>query len=489
MRAMFKNNVTNRRRDQALPSTSVLKRVLLISNDVIGERMAGPGIRFWEFAKALSKAHKVTLAVPNRNPPTGYSGFDICTYGYKGRELQELARSADAIVFQGFVLHFHPFLRELDVPLVVDIYDPFVLENIQFYSHNRSIHERVMLHGSDLGVLNDQLKAGDFFICASEKQRDFWIGTLLALGRVNPHTYDNDQTLQKLIGVVPFGIPSEPPQHTKQVLKGVHKTIRKADRVILWGGGIWDWFDPCTLIRAMARIVDQRDDVKLFFMGVKHPNPLLPEMRGPTEAIQLSKELGLYDKFIFFNEWVPYEERQNYLLEADVGVSLHLDHVETRFSFRTRLLDYIWAGLPIVTTRGDCMSELVEQYDLGKVVDCEDVEQVARALLELLDTPDLRESYRPNFEKTRGQLTWERVVQPLINFCANPHFAPDRAALGGRSQPASLDQSATGLTPWWLLLSRAWQVFRRAGLRMLYRYTRTYLQLRFGGLIRSLRPR
>jgi len=349
--------------------------------------------------------------------------------------------------------------------------------------------ERLMLHGRHLDVLNDQLKAGDFFICASERQRDFWIGMLLALGRVNPHTYDDDETLHKLIAVVPFGIPSEPPEHTKWVVKGVYKTIREEDKVILWGGGIWDWFDPCTLIRATARIVEQRGDVKLFFMGVKHPNPLIPEMKSTTEAIQLSKELELYDKFIFFNDWVPYEERQNYLLEADVGASLHLDHIETRFSFRTRLLDYIWAGLPIVTTRGDSMSELVEQYDLGKVVDYKDLEQVTEALLELLDTPALRGTYEPNFEKVRDQFTWERVVEPLIDFCADPHFAPDRAALGSGSQSAPPGQGATRLPPWWLLPSKAWRAFRRGGLRTLYKYARAYVQLRFGGSIRSLRLR
>ena len=48
-----------------------MKRILLISNDVIGERMAGPGIRFWEFAKALSGDLQVSLAVPNKDHPTG----------------------------------------------------------------------------------------------------------------------------------------------------------------------------------------------------------------------------------------------------------------------------------------------------------------------------------------------------------------------------------------------------------------------------------
>jgi hypothetical protein len=38
------------------------------------------------------------------------------------------------------------------------------------------------------------------------------------------------------------------------------------------------------------------------------------------------------------------------LREADIGVSLHREDVETRYSFRTRVLDYLWAGLPIITT-------------------------------------------------------------------------------------------------------------------------------------------
>jgi glycosyltransferase involved in cell wall biosynthesis len=450
-----------------------LTNVLLISNDVIGENMAGPGIRCWEFAKALSSKFQVSLAVPNEDHAAGL-GFAVYSYGQNETRLRELASAADVIVFQGFILHRYPFLAELNVPLVVDVYDPFVLENMRIHAQETML-ERERIHGSDLAVLNSQLWAGDFFLCASEKQRDFWLGMLVALNRVNPYTYDSDETLRTLIDVVPFGLPSSPPEHTKQVLKGVYKTIGRDDKVVLWGGGIWDWFDPCTLIRAMANIVAHRQDVKLFFMGIKHPNPLIPQMQATSQAIQLSQDLGLYDRFVFFNDWVPYEERQNYLLEADVGVSLHLDHLETRFSFRTRLLDYIWAGLPIVTTRGDAMSELVEQYHLGKVVDYGDVEQVADALLELLETPNLREVYRPGFEVVRGQFTWERAVEPLARFCAHPRLAPDKAAPGIRELFPFPGQSVRP-TPWWALPGRAWHIFRRGGCEALRREVKSYLR-------------
>jgi hypothetical protein len=94
----------------------------------------------------------------------------------------------------------------------------------------------------------------------------------------------------------------------------------------------------------------------LFFMGARHPNPQESERKGLRETIALSRELGLDGRAVFFNDWVPYAERENYLLEADVGVSLHRDHLETHFAFRTRFLDCLWAGLPIITTRGDVIS-------------------------------------------------------------------------------------------------------------------------------------
>ena len=44
---------------------------------------------------------------------------------------------------------------------------------------------------------------------------------------------------------------------------------------------------------------------------------------------------------------------------------MHLDHVETAFSFRTRVLDYLWASLPVVTTAGDAMAMLVTGSGAG----------------------------------------------------------------------------------------------------------------------------
>jgi hypothetical protein len=385
-------------------------------------------------------------------------------------DMQAAIKPADVIVTLGSIVAEYPFLTNCEKPLVLDLYDPFLLAGLHKFA-DRPIFERLVLNERYRCIHQTQLGAADFMLCASEKQRDYWLGMLTAVGRINPFTSDDDPALRKLIDVVPFGLPAVSPAHSRPVLKGAHPAIAASDKVLLWGGGIWNWFDAPTIIRAMAIISRQRSDVKLFFMGINHPNMALPKMQAVEQAINLSKELELYDKCVFFNDWVPYNERHNYLLEADIGVSLHLDHVETRFAFRTRFLDYLWAGLPIMATEGDILSETVQTWDLGKVVKPGDVPGVVKAVLDLLNTPNLRAVYGDSFHKVAAQYRWEAVARPLVDFCLAPHTAADKAYLRRSAVGRWLDQ-------WGPLAGKAGQAIRQQGPGGLLHKVAEYLRWR-----------
>jgi glycosyltransferase involved in cell wall biosynthesis len=459
------------------PSSS--RRVLFLCNDVVGKNMAGSGIRYWELARVLSHyrgsspvaSFDVTFAVlpflpdPILPDPIPFPAHIQRCHGTA--DVRALAAETDVIVTQGILLGTYPFLADLGIPLAFDFYIPFLLERLHVDT-DTSAAQHLFMHEGYRRALGQQLVQADFIFCASEKQRDYWLGALSAAGRVNPYAHADDPTLRKLIDVVSFGLPAQAPCHTRQVLKGIYPGIGPNDRVLLWGGGIWDWLDASTLIRAMARIAGQRTDVKLFFMGIKHPSPLSPKMEAAAEALALSKSLGLTDHVVFFNEWTPYAERENYLLEADLGISLHLDHLETRLSFRTRYLDYLWAALPIVATRGDVLSELVESQRLGRVVAPGDVDGLVEAILSLLDQPNLRETLRPRFEQVAAAFRWEVVAQPLIEFCIAPRLAPDKEYLRGRPV---LELNPT---PWWGLPGKVWRALRRGGVRRLVRQVDEY---------------
>jgi glycosyltransferase involved in cell wall biosynthesis len=446
-----------------------MNRLLIISPDVVAEKMAGPGIRYWEMSRALAGHLDVTLAIPNQTDLAA-SKVRLETYSRsQASSLERLVADADVILFSGYLIHHFPFLGEVAQPIVVDLYDPFILENLETHAY-RTIEERAVAHQVDRAVLNKLLAVGDFFICASEKQRDFWLGALVANGRLNPHTYQDDKTFRELVNVVPFGIPAQPPTHTRQVLKGVYGTIGTDDQVVLWGGGIWEWLDPLTVIQAMAEVVQLRPRTKLFFLGIRHPNVEdVPEMGIIGRSISLAESLGLLNTYVFFNDdWVPYAERQDYLLEADVGVTLHVDHAETHLSFRTRLLDYIWAGLPILTTRGDVMADLVEREGLGQLVTSQNVGEVKEALLNLLDASPARlDAHKASAQKVAADLTWGRVMVPLVRFCEAPYLAADKEAGRAPSQPGSSKA-------WTYLLSQAWGALRTGGPRGLYRSVAEY---------------
>ncbi|MCD6326256.1 glycosyltransferase family 4 protein [bacterium] len=403
-----------------------MSQVLVISNDFVSKKMAGPAIRCFELSRVLSRNHEVTLACENE-PDIKGDGFSIFPFKRDPTALRTLAERSDVIVIPPYTLAMYPFLQSLGKPLVMDLYDPFILEKLEVYRTDSGDDQ----FEADLAVLRDQLMAGDFFIAGTEDQRSLWIGMLSALGRINPKTYSADKSLQNLVCVLPFGVSNRTPQHTKQVLKGVVKGIGPDDFVLIWAGGIWNWFDPFTLLYAMSEISKREDAIKLFFLGVRHPHPAMPkeQFRVAREAKSLALELGILDKCCFFNhEWVPYADRQNYLLEADAGVSTHFDHVENRFSLRTRALDYIWSGLPMISTDGDYISRLVQTRGAGLTVPQQDAPALVDAILQLFKASDNEiERMKQAQSELADEFQWARIAQPLDEFCKAPKLAADKS--------------------------------------------------------------
>lgn len=396
-------------------------RILVCSNDQLGKRMAGPAIRAVEIVKYLAATtdHSISLIGPGEEEITLPPGTDRYRNGSffsmcKQLLTHDIIISPSLKVSQLLVLFFS---RKT---FILDSYDPVPLEILEQHSQ-APLRKKNFLQYFHTSVLKLHLKRADVVLCASERQRAWYLGLLTSVGRITPQTYTTDPKLEHMISIAPFGLQEDPPKHTQQVLKGVVKGIEEDDTVIIWGGGIWNWFDPLSLIQAIAEVIKTRPQVKLFFLGVQHPNPAVPYMRRCTEAIDLAKQLGLWNTHVFFNQgWTPFEERQNYLLESDIAVSTHFDHLETEFSFRTRLLDYVWAALPMIATQGDVWSEIISQNELGFVVKPKDVPSITQAILRLVDDEQLYKQMRQNIETLRPKYTWKCALRPLQDTIKKP---------------------------------------------------------------------
>jgi glycosyltransferase involved in cell wall biosynthesis len=400
--------------------------LLIVSHDVVAARMAGPGIRSYHLARVLAQHVEVTLAVPNppdRELPT--PGFRVQRYTQgQWASLAPLVQQADICLVASDILNEFPQLGESDAHIVIDGYDPLLAEWLALNVHHAPRNQEELWRRR-MAELNRQYLRGDFYLCASERQRDWWLGLLEASGRINPLTYAADPSLRNLVDLAPYGLDNRPPQRGRPVIKGVWEGINADDIVVLWGGGLWPWLDPFTAIRAIGEIRRQRPDIKLVFPGAIHPNPAMARMQTHVEAAKaLAQELGLLNQAIFFGDWIPYTAWDDVLLESNLAVTLHYDTLETRLAFRSRLFEYIRGNLPIVATRGDATSELVANFGLGRCVDYEAHEQVATAILDLVATP--KHELDNAFTQARAQLTWEQAAQPLIRYCQQPWHAADR---------------------------------------------------------------
>lgn len=413
-----------------------MSRIGIVTLDSFTSKMAGPAIRVWEIARVLSACghdvHVFTFSKAERTP----ENFTLSTTTIPSFR-DDLGR-LDIVIVQGFLLQTFPWLARGEHKLVVDLYDPFHLESLEV-EKNKPLPQRCHSLKHALEELDAQVCGGDFFLCASERQRDFWLGQLAAVGRITPELYDNDPTLRSLIDTAPFGIAEKAPVRTRPAVKGVIDGINDNDKLVLWGGGIYNWFDPLTVIRAIDRARGAVPNIRLLFMGAKHPNPDVPEMEMARAARALVAELGLEAHVFFNDDWVEYSERHNFLLDADLAVSAHFPGIETDFSFRTRMLDYLWASLPIVCTEGDFFASEVAAKNLGRVVACEDSEAMAMAFVELLGEGGgaLRSDMSHNVANYAESLRWPRALENLVRYCENPwetspHIAEKHSAAGGK---------------------------------------------------------
>ena len=379
--------------------------------------MGGSGIRAYELARALRPHADVVIAAPRPREPAEPRALEVPVHEYDflhQRGLRPVLDGADFVVAQPPWPHIARELERSGARLVFDLYNPEPLEVLE-HARRRGATVRRVAATLTVDRIADALHRGHHVMCASEKQRDLYLGAMLAARLIAPAPYDRDPSLRSLIDVVPFGVPRQPPRPGSDAIRARFPEIAADDEVVLWNGGIWSWLDAPTAVRAAALLAERRPGTRLVFMAGAGTGAAAA---AAEEARRVASELGVLGGVVLFNDrWVSYESRADWLLAADCGVSTHHEHLETRFAFRTRLLDCFWAGLPVVCTRGDELADRVERDGLGAAVPERDPAALADALERVLDQG--RAAYTQPLADAAADLAWDRVTAPLARWIAH----------------------------------------------------------------------
>ena len=354
--------------------------VVVETPDVIGERMAGPGIRAWHLAEEIARIAPTTLIARFDATLPGTATFAMANYG--SADADDASRDASVLVGQP-ARRFGRKRR--GQKLVADLFDPTVLELRELYGNRPSVRQRVHLAAEWWRVTEALLRA-DLLICASPQQRRFYSGLQAS----------DAPWIQ-----VPFGIdPSE-----------LSAGPKPQDNLLIWGGGVWEWLDPATAVDAVLRLNAEGLACRLLFLGRTRPSRELVDRRREDRFSQL---LEVGNGFVSANsEWVPYRERLAWLRSGRVTIMLHRATPEAEYSIRTRMFDSIAAGIPVIATEKGFAADLVQSEGLGVVVPPGDVGAVAAAARKLLKDDVFHSSCVMNLERIRPAFTWSRVTGPL----------------------------------------------------------------------------
>jgi len=237
----------------------------------------------------------------------------------------------------------HQFISEnrCNKPLVIDLYTPILLEKEASFSHFNPLHQYIRFKKQSL--VKKMVKYGAHFLLANHRQQNYWLNFIKSYG-VNAKTND--------FSVIPTGAP--------RIKVDLLPFLQR--KAILWFGGIYPWMNPWPLIDAFSKLAQDYPDWKLRVLGGFQPKTGYGIIY--RDIIQRAKRL-LPESQLEVIPWQKPKELPKYL--KDVAFAVHLPHnsLEDYYAHRVRLLTLLNAGIPIMTSGQDTISDLLIEKKAG----------------------------------------------------------------------------------------------------------------------------
>jgi glycosyltransferase involved in cell wall biosynthesis len=362
-----------------------MARVLLTCDQPLGDgRIAGLQVRVLEMSAALRRAgHAVVVAAPAEVAGVGPVDVWITPPRLVAALADRVRARARAV--DGYESPFGSFLAQA-VALLPRIGD-------------RAARD----YRAAAVAMLAAIASADRVLCANESQRVSYLTILSMLGRLGPHAPDPGVVL-----CVSSGASPDPPARPRD--DAPHAPV------VLWCGGCYPWFDVETYLAALPAIAAAHPDARFRFAGIDGVGApdALPLARRIREAVATPALAGRAELV----PWTPYAERGALYAAADVGVCTYGDHLETRLAMRTRVIDMVWGGLPLVVSTGDEMSRVVERHALGRTVPPGDPAALAAAVGALLADGAARRAATVRARAlATGELSWDHQAAPLARWC------------------------------------------------------------------------
>lgn len=298
-------------------------------------------------------------------------------------------------------------------PLWIDLYGDRVSEG-QVSSHTRRSNRGIKILFEYLDII---LRHADVYSTCSTPQKFEVVGQLGMVERLNRETIGYD-----FVHAILPGAPSQPRAIGDTIqLRG--EKIPEDAFIVLWCGGYNVWTDVQTLFWGLNDAMERDPRIHYVSAGAA------VSMQNNTSYDRLLELINRSPNKHRFHMlgWQPSSVIPGLYHQADVGVNLDASHYETMLGTRTRLVEMMHHGLPVITTLGCELSYIVKNQELGLTFRIGDAKMFSNQIRELARDDSMQKKLAKRArDYTRHELSFEQTTQAFLEWAREPNFAPDR---------------------------------------------------------------
>jgi glycosyltransferase involved in cell wall biosynthesis len=277
------------------------------------------------------------------------------------------------------------------------------------------------------------ISRADIFSTVSIPQKYMLLGELATIGRLNKATVDYE-----FAHWVPNSIEN------KETIRPDVPSFREGwakpeDLIILWSGGYNTWTDIDTLFAGLTKAMALHPGIKFLSTGGSLPGHDETTYQRFQEMIQASP---YQDRFRLLG-WIPTEEVPATWFDCDLGINIDHINYETLTGARNRLIHMMKAGLPVLTTLGTEISQIIKDNQIGWTFQAGNSDDLKEKILAAAQNKEnLKETGLKGKEYVYSHFTYQTTTGKLREWMKNPLPCPHRF----QAEPSNI-RPETGNTP------------------------------------------
>lgn len=128
--------------------------------------------------------------------------------------------------------------------------------------------------------------------------------------------------------------------------------------------------------------------------------------------------------------WIDGKDVCNYYFEADTGINIDKDIYEVRLGSKNRILDWMRAGLCVLSSNVCELTEIIENQKLGFTFKPQSAESLAEILGFMVKNKSevSKRAIKAN-EFGKREFNFKKTVADFLSWADKPYYAPDRFIL------------------------------------------------------------